>query len=161
MTAAPRGVLEACPLFEGLPAEALEELALGASLRAVRAGETIIREGEEGATLFVIAEGRVRTDKRTPSGDPWTVRFYEKGGVFGEVSLLDRVRRSATVVAETDGTVLVIERERFLAFGDRHPAAGLVVTRRLAERLASRLRRANEDVVTLFSALVHEVERKL
>jgi CRP-like cAMP-binding protein len=156
-----RAALDACPLFEGLPPETLDELAQDASLRSVRAGETIIREGEEGDTLFVIAEGRVRTEKRTPSGDSWTVRFYEKGGVFGEVSLLDRVRRSATVVAETDGTLLLIGRDRFVAFGDRHPAAGLAVTRRLAERLASRLRRATDDVVTLFSALVHEVERRL
>jgi CRP-like cAMP-binding protein len=89
------------------------------------------------------------------------VRFHQKGGVFGELSLLDRVLRSATVVAETDCRFLVIARERFHAFGDRHPAAGLVVTRRLAERLAARLRRANEDMVTLFSALVHEVERRL
>jgi len=35
------------------------------------------------------------------------------------------------------------------------------VTRRLAERLASRLRKANDDAVTLFAALVHEVERRL
>lgn len=161
MSAASRVPLDSCPLFEGLPREAVDELAAGASLRSVRAGETIIREGEEGDCLFVIAEGQARTEKRTPSGDAWTVRFYEKGGVFGELSLLDRVRRSATVVAETDGTLLVIARDRFVAFGDRHPAAGLVVTRRLAERLASSLRRANEDVVTLFSALVSEVERRL
>ena len=161
MSAEARAVLEACPLFEGLPEAALDELAAGASLRSVRAGDTIIREGEEGDSLFVIAEGRARTEKRTPSGDAWTVRFYERGGVFGELSLLDRVRRSATVVAETDGTLVEIERERFVAFGDRHPAGGLAVTRRLAERLASSLRRANEDVVTLFSALVHEVERRL
>jgi CRP-like cAMP-binding protein len=161
VSAAARTALLACPLFDGLPREALDEIATGASLRTVRAGDTIIREGEEGECLFVIAEGRARTEKRTPSGDAWTVRFYEKGGVFGELSLLDRVRRSATVVAESDGTLLVIERERFVAFGDRYPAAGLAVTRRLAERLASRLRRANEDVVTLFSALVHEVERRL
>ena len=161
MSAASRAALDTCPLFEGLPEEALDELSAGASLRSVRAGETIIREGEEGESLFVIAEGRARTEKRTPSGDPWTVRFYEEGGVFGELSLLDRVRRSATVVAETEGTLVEIERDRFIDFGDRHPAAGLAVTRRLAERLASSLRRANEDVVTLFSALVNEVERRL
>jgi len=161
VSAASRAALAACPVFEGLPAEVLDELADGSSLRSVRAGETILREGAEGDCLFVIAEGRARAEKRAPSGDSWTVRFYEKGGVFGELSLLDRVRRSATVVAETDGTLLVIERERFVAFGDRHPAAGLAITRRLAERLASRLRRANEDVVTLFAALVSEVERRL
>jgi len=156
-----RAALAACPFFEGLSGEALDELAAGSSLVRARAGETVIREGEEGDCLYVIVEGRVRTEKRTPAGDSWTVRFHQKGGVFGELSLLDRVLRSATVVAENDCRFLVIERERFHAFGDRHPAAGLVVTRRLAERLAARLRRANEDMVTLFSALVHEVERRL
>jgi len=161
VSAQARAALLACPLLEGLPREALDELVAGASVRTMRGGETIIREGEDGDCLYVLLEGQARTEKRTPSGDAWTVRFYEKGGFFGELSLLDRVRRSATVVAETDGTLAVIERERFVEFGDRHPAAGLAVTRRLAERLASRLRRANEDVVTLFSALVNEVERRL
>lgn len=153
--------LAGCPLFEGLEADALAHLAESSSLREVRKGETVIREGEQGDCLFVIIEGRVRTEKRTPAGDSWTVRFHDRGGVFGELSLLDRVLRSATVVAEADCTLLAIDRERFHDFGNRHPGAGLLVTRRLAERLAARLRRANEDVVTLFTALVHEVERKL
>jgi CRP-like cAMP-binding protein len=156
-----RAALAACPFFEGLSDQALDELAAGSSLVSTPAGETVIREGDVGDCLYAIVEGWVRTEKRTPAGESWTVRFHEKGGVFGELSLLDRVLRSATVVAETDCRFLVIERERFHAFGDRHPAAGLVVTRRLAERLAARLRRANEDMVTLFSALVHEVERRL
>jgi len=156
-----RAGLAACPFFEGLEAEALDHLAEVSSLLSMRQGETVIREGEAGDCLFVIVEGRVRTEKRTPAGDSWTVRFHAKGGVFGELSLLDRVLRSATVVTEADCTFLVIDRDRFHVFGDRHPRAGLLVTRRLAERLGARLRRANEDVVTLFSALVHEVERKL
>jgi CRP-like cAMP-binding protein len=156
-----RRALAACPFFAGLADEALDHLADASTVRRVSAGETVIREGEVGDSLFVIVEGRVRTEKRTPSGDRWTVRFHETGGLFGELSLLDRVLRSATVVAETETTLLVIERERFHAFGDAHPQAGLLVTRRLAERLASRLRKANDDAVTLFAALVHEVERRL
>ena len=153
--------LAGCTLFEGLEPEAIDHLARVSSLRRVGRGETVIREGEAGDCLFVIVEGRVRTEKRTPSGDAWTVRFHQKGGVFGELSLLDRVLRSATVVAEADCTLLVIDRDRFHAFGDAHPRAGLLVTRRLAEGMAARLRRANEDMVTLFTALVHEVERRL
>ncbi len=156
-----RAGLGGCPLFAGLEPEALDHLAEVSSLRKVSKGETVIHEGEEGDCLFVIVEGRVRTQKRTPAGDSWTVRFHDKGSVFGELSLLDRVLRSATVVAEADSTFVVIDRDRFHAFGDRHPDAGLLVTRRLAERLAARLRRANDDMVTLFSALVNEVERKL
>ena len=161
MSAERRAGLAGFPLFEGLEPVALEHLAESCTVRLVRAGEVIIREGEEGDCLFVLVEGRVRTEKRTPAGDSWTVRFHERGGFFGELSLLDRVLRSATVVAEADCTLFAIERERFHEFGDRHPGAGLLVTRRLAERLAARLRRANEDIVTLFTALVNEVERRL
>jgi CRP-like cAMP-binding protein len=156
-----RVALAACPFFDGLDADALAHLAEVCSLRNARAGETLIREGEHGDCLFVLVAGRTRTEKRTPSGDLWTVRIHEQGGVFGELSLLDRDIRSATVVAEADCTLLVIDRDGFQAFGDLYPVAGLLVTRRLAERLASRLRKANEDVVTLFSALVHELERRL
>ncbi len=156
-----RAALAGCPLFQGLEEEALDHLAAASMLQRARKGEAIIHEGEHGERLFVIVAGRVRTEKRTPSGDLWTVRLIEQGGVFGELSLLDREIRSATVSAEADCTLLGIDRDRFQAFGDRHPRAGLAVTRRLAERLASRLRKSNEDAVTLFSALVHEIERKL
>ncbi len=162
MNAAERGrALESCPLFAGLPKEALAHLAETAVVRRVRKGEAIIREGETGDSLQVIVDGRVRAEKRTPSGDLWTVRLQETGDVFGELALLDCTRRSASVVAEADCTLLVIERERFLSFGDCYPAAGLAVTRRLAQRLAAGLRRATDDVVTLFSARVNEVERRL
>jgi CRP/FNR family cyclic AMP-dependent transcriptional regulator len=153
--------LAGCPLFEGLDAEALHHLAEVTALRRVAAGEAVIREGDEGDSLFVILEGRARAEKRTPAGDSWTVRFLDQGSVFGELSLLEPLRRSATVIAEAVSTLLVIDRQSFHEFGDRHPRAGLLLTRRLAERLGARLRRANEDVVTLFTALVHEVERKL
>lgn len=157
----PRRALAACPLVDGLGEEVIDHVAGIGETTAVKAGETVIREGDVGDALFVILHGRVRTEKRTPYGDAYTVHRLAAGGFFGELSLLDREHRSATVIAETECELLVVSRERFLAFGDRYPAEGLLVTRRLAERLASRLRRANEDVVTLFSALVHEVEQRL
>jgi CRP/FNR family cyclic AMP-dependent transcriptional regulator len=156
-----RKALLACPLVEGLGAEVVEHLVTIGEVKTVGAGETVIREGDAGDALFVILAGRVRTDKRTPFGDPYTVRLLEAGSFFGELSLLDREQRSATVVAETECELLLVHRDRFLAFGDGNPAEGLLVTRRLAAHLSRRLRRANEDVVTLFSALVQEVEQRL
>jgi CRP-like cAMP-binding protein len=107
--------------------------------------------------------GKVRVEKRTPADDRYTVTFLsdEKGDFFGELGLLDADRRSATVTSETDCEVIVIERDRFLDFGNSNPAAGLEVTRRIASNLATRLRRATDDVITLFAALVHEVEERI
>lgn len=147
-------------LFEGIDPAAAFDLAMASELERVDEGHVVVREGDEGHAMYVIARGRVRVEKRTAYEDTYTVTFLDaaEGGFFGELALLDREHRSATVVAVTECELFVLTRERFLAFGDRHPTAGLMVTRRIAQNLAERLRRANRDLVTLFSALVDEIE---
>ena len=164
----PRGTgvpaaLLACPLFEKVAAdpEALGALTRICGLVRVRAGEVVFSEGSQGDALYVIRVGRVRTEKQTPDRDPYTVRFFDQGDFFGELSLLEDMPRSATVVAETDGEFLVLSRDLFQGWCDAYPKSGLEVTRQVAQRLAERLRRVSEDVVTLFSALVNEIEQRL
>jgi CRP-like cAMP-binding protein len=155
--------LQTSPLFAGLETSAIESLSAACGVERVSSGRAIVEEGSLGESMFVLMQGRVRVEKKTPAEDRYTVTFlsHEKGDFFGELGLLDSDRRSATVTAESDCEVIVIERDRFLHFGDSNPAAGLSITRRIASNLATRLRRANDDVITLFAALVHEVEERI
>jgi CRP-like cAMP-binding protein len=155
--------LRACPLFQDLSLAALSDLALVCERRTAHAGAVVIAEGSEGDEMYVLTAGRVRVEKRTLYQDAYTVAFLDggAGAFFGEVALLDRERRSASVIAESDCELLAIGRERFLEFGDRHAQAGLLATRRIAQYLAGRLRSATQDVATLFSALVEELEQRL
>ena len=157
--------LRACPIFQDLAQDpaALDDLAAACERASAHEGEAIVAEGDEADTMYVIQEGRVRVEKRTLSDDAYTVTHLdpEREGFFGDQALLDRERRSASVVAETDCLVLVISRDRFHEWGDRHPAAGLRATRRIAEQLSRRLRRSNHDIGMLYSALVHELEQRL
>ena len=155
--------LKTSPLFAGLEASAIESLSAACHVQKVPRGRAIVEEDSLGESMFVLMRGRVRVEKKTPADDRYTVTFlsHERGDFFGELGLLDSDRRSATVTAETECEVIVIERDRFLQFGDANPVAGLSVTRRIASNLASRLRRANDDVVTLFAALVHEVGERI
>jgi len=155
--------LRTSPLFAGLDTSAIESLSSVCRVQKVPKGRAIVEEDSLGESMFVLMQGRVRVEKRTPADDRYTVTFlsHEKGDFFGELGLLDSDRRSATVTAESDCEVIVIERDRFLQFGDANPVAGLSVTRRIASNLASRLRRANDDVITLFAALVHEVGERI
>ena len=155
--------LKTSPLFAGLETSAVESLSSVCRVQKVPKGRAIVEEDSLGESMFVLMQGRVRVEKRTPADDRYTVTFlsHEKGDFFGELGLLDSDRRSATVTAESDCEVIVIERDRFLQFGDANPVAGLSVTRRIASNLASRLRRANDDVITLFAALVHEVGERI
>lgn len=151
------------PLFAGLGPSAIDSLSSMCRVQKVPKGRAIVEEDSLGESMFVLMRGRVRVEKKTPADDRYTVTFlsHERGDFFGELGLLDSDRRSATVTAETECEVIVIERDRFIQFGDANPVAGLSVTRRIASNLASRLRRANDDVITLFAALVHEVGERI
>lgn len=155
--------LKTSPLFAGLGVAATTSLSSICRVERVSRGRAVVEEGSLGESMFVLMHGRVRVEKQTPADDRYTVTFlsHEQGDFFGELGLLDADRRSATVTAETDCEVIVIDRNRFLEFGDADPVAGLSITRRIASNLASRLRRANDDVITLFAALVHEVEERI
>jgi CRP-like cAMP-binding protein len=155
--------LKTSPLFAGLEPGAIESLSSLCRVEKVVKGRAIVEEGSLGESMFVLMKGRVRVEKKTPADDRYTVTFlsHEKGDFFGELGLLDSDRRSATVTSESDCEVIVIDRDRFLRFGDANPVAGLSVTRRIASNLATRLRRANDDVITLFAALVHEVGERI
>jgi len=155
--------LKTSPLFAGLDPKAIESLSSVCRVEKVLKGRAIVEEGSLGESMFVLMRGRVRVEKRTPADDRYTVTFlsHEKGDFFGELGLLDSDRRSATVTSESDCEVIVIDRDGFLRFGDANPVAGLSVTRRIASNLSTRLRRANDDVITLFAALVHEVGERI
>ena len=155
--------LETSPLFAGLGPKAIESLSAVCRVQKVPKGRAIVEEDSLGESMYVLMRGRVRVEKKTPADDRYTVTFlsHERGDFFGELGLLDSDRRSATVTAETECEVIVIERDRFIQFGDANPVAGLSVTRRIASNLATRLRRANDDVITLFAALVHEVGERI
>ena len=128
--------------------------------RKARRGDRIIREGEVGDELYIIKEGRVRIEKNTLQNEPYTVveLTADQHVFFGEIGLLLNDTRSATVVAEEDCIFLVTNRKKFTAFGEGEPLVALMITRQIAQILAKRLQKTNQDVVTLFSALVSEIE---
>jgi CRP-like cAMP-binding protein len=134
-------------------------ISLGTIKRFAR-GAHIIDEGDEGDFLYVLLEGSVRILKTTLQNQPYTVTILreQENVYFGEVAMIDRDKRSATVVAESDCALFSIFRDDFLAFCEENPYMGYKITMQIAGKLAAGLRKMNRDVVTLFEALVSEVE---
>jgi CRP/FNR family cyclic AMP-dependent transcriptional regulator len=128
--------------------------------RKAKKGDKIIKEGEVGDELYIIKKGCVRVEKNTLQNEPYTVvqLTANQNVFFGEIGLLLHDTRSATVVAEDDSTFLVTNRDKFLKFGEREPFVAMKITRQIAQILAMRLQKTNQDVVTLFSALVTEID---
>jgi Cyclic nucleotide-binding domain/Transmembrane secretion effector len=120
------GMLRNMGIFSALPAAPLETLAREAHYVSVNPGTAIISEGEEGDSYYAITHGSVRVTKG--KGE---IRQLGSGDGFGEIALLYPVRRTATVTATSETTLLRIGREAFLTAMRAH-----LVTSAAAERTA-------------------------
>jgi len=137
-------------------------LAISQETRFVK-GETITQEGEQGDSMFILIDGNVEVSKtltmKLEQGDfaerekILTRAKAEDNLVFGEIAMIDRENRSASVVTTTECILLEIKREDFLALLDKRSEMGVKVLRRLAELLATRLRESSQDVIELTTAL--------
>lgn len=157
-------LLKEIALFRELVADetAMAELASLFSTVAFAKGSDVIVEGTESEAddaLYIIKSGTVEIIKKTRPGDPYKVAELRADMriFFGELVLLDKEKRSATVRCKTDCEFYKLTRTDFIALGDKNPATGLVITRELSKIICRRLRKANNDVITLFDALVEEV----
>jgi small-conductance mechanosensitive channel/CRP-like cAMP-binding protein len=111
--------LSAVPVFAALDAGDRRELAQLSAERLYGAGELIVREGDAGASMFVVCAGRVRV---TLAPDGREVATIEPGGFFGEMSLLTGDARTATVSAVTDARLVEITADAFRRFVTGKPS---------------------------------------
>jgi len=101
---------------------------------AFKAGDTIIREGDEGGTAYFIVTGAVEVI--VGQGDAAKcVGTLRAGEVFGEMSLIEPGPRSATVTASTDVECLAASYEEFLSALEDHPERAVVFMKTLVRRL--------------------------
>jgi len=102
------------PLFAGVPASRLEA-ALG-HVRPVEVtpGQVIVRQGDPADRFYMIESGSFTVSQADESGEASILRHLGPDEVFGEIGLLNRVPRSATVTADAAGTLLEMDGEDFL-----------------------------------------------
>ena len=104
--------------------------------RAYQAGETVFREGDDGFVMYVVLDGAVKLSVTGRS-----VEKVVKGGVFGEMALVDSSPRSATAVAATDCVLVSVTSERFKSLIQETPGFALEIMSIMAMRLRSMDRR--------------------
>lgn len=105
--------LDSSMLFAGLPPDCRRNLATQMVFVQVRPDTTIIRQGDIGEVLFVIYEGKVEVSREDSTANPRVVATLEQGDAFGEIALLDKVPRTATVRSVDHVSLLVLDRDAF------------------------------------------------
>jgi CRP-like cAMP-binding protein len=127
-------LIKRVPLFSRLSKGSLEDVAQIADELDLPAGKVMATEGDRGREFFVLLEGEAEVTK----GDR-SINTMHEGDFFGEIALVTKMPRTASVTATTPVRVLVINERDFGALLKRSPEVGRGVAEALAERIAPEL----------------------
>jgi CRP-like cAMP-binding protein len=127
--------LRAIPLFSGCADGDLAQIASHLIERRYPRHTSIVEEGLPGDYMYIIQEGRVKITKLSDDGREKILEFLEQGAFVGEMALLERAPRSASVKALTPVRVLALSRSDFLGLLRKSPDLALAVIAELCHRL--------------------------
>ena len=126
-------------MFSSLNKKELAMVARASDVVSVAPGTEIVREGDFGHEFYLLLQGTATVRRAGRK-----VAQLGEGDYFGELALLDRGPRSATVVADGECEILVIGQREFVGVLDQVPA----VARKLLASMAARLREADRKAVS-------------
>ena len=146
------------PLFTALEDSATSTLRESMTTVKISKGNVLFSEGDDGQTLYVIVDGKIKLGTRSTDGRENLLSILGPGEMFGELSLFDVGPRTATATAVTDTRLLALGHDKVIPWITQHPEVSL----QLLARLAQRLRRTNEVVSDLvFSDVPGRVAKAL
>ena len=121
--------------FGELDAHTLVQLGQQLAWVELAGGQTLMRQGEPGDSMYLSVSGRLRAYVAQDGEAPRMVREMGRGQVIGEMSLYTDAPRSATVVAIRDSLLVRLDKAQFLQLIGRHPGVGVALTRQIVSRL--------------------------
>lgn len=151
-------------VFRNIPPEHIRSI-LGIAKRITfPAGHVIVKEGDIGDTMYIIMDGTVEVIKSLVISDledefdkeqnkVFTRLSAKDHAVFGEIALLEAMKRTATIKALTECSLYEIKKDDFLALAESNYELGYHIALNLARIVSARLRKADEETVKLTTAL--------
>jgi len=133
------------PIFSDIDLEQLAKIVRVGVRKKYKKGSIILLEEETGAALFVIISGKVKIVRTDDDGREVILSILSENDFFGEMSILDGLSRSASVVAITKTELFMIHRRDFLKLMEDVPSVAIA----LLKELTMRLRKADSQIKSL------------
>jgi CRP/FNR family cyclic AMP-dependent transcriptional regulator len=156
-------LLKEITLFKDLPIEKIRKIVNILRRVTFTENEIIMKEGDSGDTMYIILEGSVEVVKSLVIGDMddedvgknkvFTRLDGKQHAVFGEIALLEELRRTATIKAITNCVLYEIKKDDFLKLAEDDYELGYRILLNIARVVSARLRKADEETVKLTTAL--------
>ncbi|MBM4356372.1 MAG: cyclic nucleotide-binding domain-containing protein [Deltaproteobacteria bacterium] len=139
-------ILGYVPMFRSLTPRELEAVVAVSRLIRVKQETVLIREGDSASAMYVLVEGKVRVFKQLANGEKTVLADLAAPSVFGEMALIDRSPRSASVGTLSDAILYQVDLEGFNRLRASYHAGAYKVLRELAVTLCKRVRGTGERI---------------
>lgn len=130
-----RSIIVASPLFHGLPAPHIDQIAEIAMEKNIKKGMPVFFEGDEGDGFYLVASGKVKVYKNSPEGKEKILHIIETGEPFGEVAVFTGKSFPANAQAIGNSTLLFFPRREFIQLISANPSLSLNMMGILTQRL--------------------------
>jgi CRP-like cAMP-binding protein len=137
-------ILKGSSIFSSLDDSELAELSEVVTEKKFKQGDHVFWEGDRAGYFYVLAAGRIKVSKLSPSGREFVVAFFGPGDIFGEVAVFEDKPYPASAQATESTTVLVVSKDSFTKFLSRHPAVALKIISMLGSRLRDAMGRLSD-----------------
>ncbi len=133
-------------LFQGLSPEELEVVTSHLQRRRYQRSGVLMNVGDEARDLFFVVCGSVSVLVNLASGARKRLATFSAGMAFGEMAIIDRAPRSATIVADTEVECDLLALDAFEGLGKSHPEIRIKLLENLSLGLCRKLRKANREL---------------
>lgn len=144
-----RSFLINLPIFSSFNVDELSILSKHMSYIHLENGEYLFVEGDQGTFMGFVVSGILEVQKRADSGENRTLARLTKGSSIGEMAIIDKSPRSATVIAKKATTMVTLTEKGFNMLAERYPPVGIKVLKKIARLLSLNMRRTSSKLADL------------
>ena len=129
------------PIFDSLKGDECRTLIQHMGYFKAAAGDHLFEEGDDGHHVCFVGSGGLEVLKNVGEEKNVTIATLKKGRSFGEMAMIDKLKRSATVKAQVSTNILVMSRDQFEDILTKYPALGIKILKGIALMLSQNLRK--------------------
>ena len=140
------------PIFDSFNVDELTVLSKHMSYVHLQRGEFLFVEGDKGTFMGFVVNGILEVMKKSETGENVVIARLTKGSSIGEMALIDKSTRSATVMAKQPTTMVTLTEKGFELLTQNSPALGVKVIQKIARLLSLNMRRTSSRLADLMQS---------
>lgn len=147
-----RSFLINLPIFSSFNVDELSIFAKHMSFIHLQRGEHLFVEGDQGTFMGFVVSGVLEVQKKAETGENIVLARLTKGSSIGEMALIDKSPRSATVIAKQPTTMVTLTDKGFDILAEKYPPLGIKVIQKVARLLSLNMRRTSSKLADLMQS---------